>query len=167
MKLKINITQPIVHGIQWFKAQNTQHPKIYNNDITNLRNKEIDFVTSWSAELELCWFKPCNAPMFLYEACEVDWKRNGDLIVHEFARICICHGWVQASICCNLALFSSIPRANLLDNTSGWWIKQEKWMLLEEIWRNFWERILRNFLDLKKWLWLMLKQLGFLLYMLC
>ena len=150
MKLQTNLSQSILHEISWFKAQNNQHNKINNNSIIDFKIRRFD---SWPLEEQnwnSCGSRLCDALQFFYNACTSDWRRKWSSIAHDLTKIWIHHCCFKLGECFNLALFSSIPRVNLLMNSSRTRINQEKMLGCEEFARKFWEKILRVLdLDLK------------------
>ena len=77
------------------------------------------------------------ASILLYDACISDWRRKWSSIAHDLTKTLNHHGCFTLQECFSATLFSSLPRANLLNNTSGTRIKQEKWIGCEEIARKF------------------------------
>ena len=130
-----------MHGFHWFKAQNNHNNEIYNISIRNLRKERINFVTSWSATLDFDGFKPCNAPIFFYNACMIDWMQNWSLTMHESSKISIHHCCIKAPSMNKHALFSSILHANLLKNSSGPRIKQWNGLNVKNFQEKKWEKI--------------------------
>ena len=107
---------------------------------------ELEGLILWplkEAELELMESGLAMLKQSSYDACTSVWEEDWGLIVLDSSRICICHGWTQASSCFNLAPILLILASNMLHDASRWWIDQENVKLCEEIERKFWEKISR------------------------
>lgn len=112
MNLQISITNTIMHGNSWNKAQINQHWKMNNNSITISWIKEMSSMTSWRCRTGIDGFRP--------------WKAQTDLLKHLY-------GWMDEELKFKCARFHSnldLPwmkcklRAWAIVHGSSWFLLQ-------------------------------------------
>ena len=130
-KLKTHGSLWIWNQITPFLFQNYHQSMNYTIGITNWRIKEVEKPTSWWTSMKSRASKAWQCSDLFQYAPWDGWWWNGSLTMHETNWISNCHE------CFTLWTWTLQPRfllnscPNVLNNTSWWWIKQEKVFLFE------------------------------------